>query len=120
EELGSKTIREVRRTVGHWPQAGRWSAFGRSGTKRAPARRQFRGHGNRNVPLLPWREMSMAGSDITVEILKDIRDEIRGVRTEVQDLRVDTNKRFSSLETAIVELRTDTNKRSGVIETAIL
>jgi len=28
----------------------------------------------------------MAGSDITVEILKDIRDDIRGVRTEFREL----------------------------------
>src|SRR5262245_65974931 len=64
--------------------------------------------------------MSMAGSDITVEILKDIRDEIRGVRTGVQDLRADTNDRFRQVETAIVDLRTDTNERSGHIEKAIL
>src|ERR1700722_10939049 len=35
--------------------------------------------------LLPSKEMPMAGSDITIEILKDIRDEIRGVRTELRD-----------------------------------
>src|ERR1022692_3149210 len=34
--------------------------------------------------------MSMAGGDITIEILKDIRDEIRGVRGE----QVETNKRL--------------------------
>src|SRR5262245_29256137 len=102
------------------PESGRWPAVGRSVVAKpgnaAPSAR----HGNRIDPLLPWREMSMAGSDITVEILKDIRDEIRGVRTEVHDLRSDSNKRFSSVETALLDLRTDTNKRSGVVETALL
>jgi hypothetical protein len=58
--------------------------------------------------------MSMAGSDITVEILKDIRDEIRGVRAEfrteiggvrgeLQQLRSDTNQRLDS-HTARLEM----------------
>jgi len=58
----------------------------------------------------------MAGGDITVEILKDIRDEIRDVRsevrdvrTEVHDLREDTNLRLDA-----------TNKRLNLVETAIL
>ena len=49
----------------------------------------------------------MAGADITVEILRDIRDEIRGVRSEfreemggvraeLQQLRFDTNERLDS------------------------
>ena len=46
----------------------------------------------------------MASSDVTVEILKDIRDEIRGVRTEVRDLRADTNQRLGTVETALLDL----------------
>jgi hypothetical protein len=52
--------------------------------------------------------MSMAGSDVTIEILKDIRDEIRGVRSElgqeIRGLRDDTNQRFHEVETAILDL----------------
>jgi hypothetical protein len=62
----------------------------------------------------------MAGGDITVEILKDIRDEIRGMRTglgeeirgvrvEVHELRADTNKRLDA-----------TNQHLDLVETAIL
>ena len=53
----------------------------------------------------------MAGGDITIEILKDIRDDIRGVRSgvhevraEVHELRSDTNKRFALVEAAILDL----------------
>ncbi len=66
----------------------------------------------------------MADSDITVEILKDIRSELRGVRTEVHDLRTDANQRFESLRTDLRDeihgLRNDTNQRFGVVETALL
>ena len=56
-----------------------------------------------------WKKMSMAGGDITIEILKDIRDDIRGVRSEVHDLR-----------TEVHDLRSDTNKRFALVEAAIL
>jgi len=61
----------------------------------------------------------MAGGDVTIEILKDIRDEIRGVRSdlgqeiravrselgqEIRGLREDTNQRFHEVETAILDL----------------
>ena len=53
----------------------------------------------------------MAGGDVTIEILKDIRDDIRGVRSgvhevraEVHDLRTDTNKRFALVEASILDL----------------
>jgi hypothetical protein len=60
--------------------------------------------------------MSMAGGDLTVEILKDIRDEIRGVRTEVHDLREDTNLRLDA-----TNQRLDTsNQRLNLVEAAIL
>ncbi len=58
----------------------------------------------------------MAGTDITVEILKDIRDEIRGVRGEVHDLRTDVN----DVRSEVHDLRSDTNKRFGLVEAAIL
>jgi BMFP domain-containing protein YqiC len=59
--------------------------------------------------------MSMAGSDITIEILKDIRDEIRGVRTELRDeiravrtelsARLDTNnQRLDLVESTLLDL----------------
>ena len=56
----------------------------------------------------------MAGGDITVEILKDIRDELRGVRSEVHDLRGDVH----DLRGEVHDLRSDTNKRFALVEAA--
>src|ERR1051325_1165693 len=53
--------------------------------------------------------MPMAGSDITVEILKDIRDDMRGVRTELRE-------ELGSVRTEIHQLRTDTNERFETVE----
>jgi hypothetical protein len=47
----------------------------------------------------------MAGDDMTVEILKDIRDEIRGMRSE----QVETNQRLGA-----------TNERLDTVETTLL
>jgi hypothetical protein len=50
--------------------------------------------------------MSMA-SDITVEILKDIRDEMRGTREEVRGMRaeqIQTNHRLDVVETTLLDL----------------
>jgi len=55
--------------------------------------------------------MSIAGSDLTVEILKDIRDEIRGVRTELREeiagvrgeLQIHT-ERFGVVEAALRDM----------------
>ncbi|HXU00693.1 MAG TPA: hypothetical protein VN903_06865 [Polyangia bacterium] len=58
----------------------------------------------------------MAGGDITIEILKDIRDDIRGVRSGVQDLRGEVH----DLRTDVQDLRSDTNKRFALVEAAIL
>ena len=47
------------------------------------------------------------GSDITVEILKDIRDEMRGMRGEVRGMRaeqVQTNQRLDVVETTLLDL----------------
>jgi hypothetical protein len=60
--------------------------------------------------------MSMAGGDITIEILKDIRDDIRGVRSGVHEVRTEVH----DLRTEVHELRSDTNKRFALVEAAIL
>lgn len=51
----------------------------------------------------------MADSDKTIEILKDIRDEIRGVRGEVRELRTDSNERLDA-----------NNQRLDLVETTLL
>ena len=55
----------------------------------------------------------MGGSDVTVEILKEIRDEIRV-------LRADTNVQFDGLRGGVHKLRADTNERFGVVESSLL
>jgi len=60
--------------------------------------------------------MSMAGSDITIEILKDIRDDIRGVRSGVHEV----GAQLHDLRTEVHDLRSDTNKRFALVEAAIL
>lgn len=45
----------------------------------------------------------MAGSDITVEILKDIRDDIRGVRTELRDVRTELREEIHGVRTELRE-----------------
>jgi hypothetical protein len=50
--------------------------------------------------------MSMA-SDITVEILKDIREEMRGTREEIRGMRaeqIQTNHRLDVVETTLLDL----------------
>jgi len=54
----------------------------------------------------------MSASDTTVEILKDIRDEIRGVRSEVHD----SNQRLDGVHSEVQA----TNKHLGVVETTLL
>jgi hypothetical protein len=61
----------------------------------------------------------MGSSDITVEILKEIRDEIRV-------LRADTNVQFNGVRGEIqgvrgeiLQLRADTNERFGVVESSL-
>ena len=46
-------------------------------------------------------------SDITVEILKDIRDEMRGTREEIRGMRaeqIQTNHRLDVVETTLLDL----------------
>jgi polyhydroxyalkanoate synthesis regulator phasin len=60
--------------------------------------------------------MSMAGGDLTIEILKDIREDIRGVRSGVHDVRAEVH----DLRSEVHDLRADTNKRFALVEAAIL
>jgi len=60
--------------------------------------------------------MSVAGDDLTIEILKDIRDDIRGVRSGVNEVRAEVH----DVRTEVQDLRTDTNKRFALVEAAIL
>jgi chromosome segregation ATPase len=78
-------------------------------------------------------EAAMAGDDITIEILKEIRAELRGVnqRMDGMDKRFDgiderfdgMNQRFDTLEERIdlTSQRLDiTNERLGVVESTLL
>ena len=65
----------------------------------------------------------MAGSDITVEILKDIRDEIRGLRTDTNDRFDVLTGRFDVLtdRVDVTHTRLDVaNARLAVVETTLL
>ena len=46
----------------------------------------------------------MAGGDVTVEILKGIRDEIRGLRAETNERLDLNNQRLRTVETALLDL----------------
>ena len=62
----------------------------------------------------------MAVGDSTVELLREIRDEIRNVRSEVQELRVDNNGRFDDVRGEIRVFRNEAAERFGMMETALL
>ncbi|HVZ88150.1 MAG TPA: hypothetical protein VHG72_14350 [Polyangia bacterium] len=51
----------------------------------------------------------MAGADVTIDILKEIRDELRGVRVEVHALRTDGGQRIEAI-----------GQRLDLIETTLL
>jgi hypothetical protein len=57
--------------------------------------------------------MAMAGGEIAVQVLKEIRDEIRG-------LRADNNDRLDEVRDEIHALRAETAERFGQVETALL
>ncbi|HEY7371429.1 MAG TPA: hypothetical protein VIF57_04565 [Polyangia bacterium] len=61
----------------------------------------------------------MAGSDITVEILKDIRDDIRGVRTELRTEIGGLRSEIGSVHAELRQLRTDTNDRFEAVESVL-
>jgi hypothetical protein len=78
-------------------------------------------------------ETSMADSDITIEVLKDIRGELRGIRGEVRDIRgeqAETNRRLAVMEQQLrlvderVKLGNERleigNQRLDVIESTLL
>ena len=46
----------------------------------------------------------MAGGDVAVEILKGIRDEIRGLRTETSERLDVNNQRLRTVEIALLDL----------------
>jgi phage-related tail protein len=60
--------------------------------------------------------MSMSGSDITVEILKDIRDEIRTTNQRLDS----TNQRLDSTNQRLGRVETTLTSRLGAVETALL
>ena len=65
----------------------------------------------------------MSGSDTVVEMLKDIREEIHGLRTdlreEIHGFRTELREQIQSVRTELgAELRIHT-ERFGVIETAL-
>jgi hypothetical protein len=62
----------------------------------------------------------MAFGDNVVEILREIRDEIRSVRTEVQGLRIDGNVSCEGVRSDIRALRNEAAERFGMVETALL
>jgi hypothetical protein len=60
--------------------------------------------------------MSMAESQVAVEILKEIRDEIRGVRGEVRELHADTNQRLDATHHRL----DSSNQRLDLVEITLL
>ncbi len=62
----------------------------------------------------------MAVGDSTVELLREIRDEIRNVRSEVQELRGDNNGKLDGVRGEIRACRNETAERFGMMEMAVL
>lgn len=55
----------------------------------------------------------MAGSDITIEILKDIRDEIRNGNQRLDTVESTLNQRLGAVESTL-------NQRLGAVESTLL
>jgi hypothetical protein len=83
------------------------------------------------------REAAMAGEDITIEIIKAIRDEARQTRAEMREMKVEMDQRFDAVDQrfdgvdqrfdvieerlALTNQRLDiTNERLGVVESTML
>jgi hypothetical protein len=68
--------------------------------------------------------MSMAGSDITVEILKDIRDEIRGGNRRLDTVESTLNQRLGAVESTfnhrLGALEDTLHQRLGAVESTLL
>ena len=66
----------------------------------------------------------MAGSDITVEILKDIRDDIRGGNQRLDAVEATLKQRLGAVETTFNErlgaVETTLNSRLGAVEVTLL
>jgi hypothetical protein len=68
--------------------------------------------------------MSMAGGDITIEILKDIRSEIRNTSQRLSAVETTLNQRLGSMESSLNErldsVETTLNHRLGAVESTLL
>jgi hypothetical protein len=64
--------------------------------------------------------MSMAGSDITVEILKDIRQEIRNTNQRLDTVESTLNQRLGAVESTLQGVESTLNTRLGSVETTLL
>jgi hypothetical protein len=62
----------------------------------------------------------MAGGETIIQLLREIRDELRNVRSEVQELRVDNHERFDDVRSEMRASRNETAERFGLVETALL
>jgi chromosome segregation ATPase len=61
----------------------------------------------------------MSGDDLTVSILREIRDEIRATRTDLGERIDETNKRLDERLGETNERLAETNNRLGVVETTL-
>jgi hypothetical protein len=57
--------------------------------------------------------MSMAGGDITIEILKDIRDQIRGTNDRLESVQSTLTERLDAVESTLTH-------RLGAVEVTLL
>lgn len=57
----------------------------------------------------------MTDSDLTLAVLREIRDEIKSTRTELKGEIAQTNDRLTELKAEVVQ----TNERLGVVETTL-
>lgn len=125
----------ARRTKAHDPRAAPGSARS-SATRDSPLAGDFPRDPRR--PHLAWpvlspcpilEERPMQPTDLTIEILKDIRDEIRGTNARIDDtnarvdgLREDTNARFDETNTRLARLerrQIDADMRVATLLTSV-
>jgi hypothetical protein len=58
----------------------------------------------------------METSDMTIEVLKSIRDEVRGVRGGLDSLRSDVNTGLAELRADLNDLHSDVNGKMDALE----